>query len=282
MPPRKIRGIDILFEDDDLLVVDKAAGVLTEATRRKEAFTAENALNAYIRKGQPRSSKHVRLVHRLDRETSGALVFAKTDEVCEFLKDVWHDAVEKTYLAIAWGEPSPPSGTLAGYLYEDRDLFVRQLREPPARGGPPVKFAQTDYRTLASRRGMSLVAVKLRTGRRNQIRVQFADAGHPLVGDEKYGPGAKPFRERMCLHALSISFPHPRTGRPLLFEAPVPPVFIRLFGAGAFAGLQRSEALSNQTPSECDRAKSTSLRPFSKCAGTARLPSAHSRRTSSR
>ena len=242
MQSRRIHGLQILFEDDHVIVVDKAAGVLTEATRRGERFTAENALNIHVRKGQARSRKCVRLVHRLDRETSGVLVFAKTDEACEFLKARWHEDVVKRYLVAVWGRPDPPSGALRSYLYEDADLFVRNVAEGDLAALPRalrerVKFAETRYETASSRRGMSLVEATLRTGRRNQIRVQFAAAGHPVVGDPKYGEGVPRFAERMCLHAHKIAFPHPATGELLSFTAPAPPVFTRLFGAVPLLGL---------------------------------------------
>ena len=232
-----IRGVRILYEDEALIVVDKEPGILTEATRRGEAFTVQNALDIHVRKGQSRSSRRVWPVNRLDRETSGVLLFAKSLETREALQAVWHTEVGKTSLAIARGRPPAASGTFHGHLYEDRDLFVRQLpaddtpatRERIARLG--AKYAETDYEVLAERAGMTLVRVRLKTGRRNQIRVQFADAGCPLVGDPKYGTADKSSRERLCLHALSLSFPHPATGRRLTFRTEVPPVFSRLFPA---------------------------------------------------
>lgn len=227
----KIRGIDILYEDNDIIVVNKEHGILTEETRKGELFTAENALNNYVRKGQARSSKRVWLVHRLDRDTSGLLIFAKSEFVRESLQAVWHEKVEKIYIAAVWGTPPAKSGTLTGYLYEDKNLFVRQLSSPDERF--LTKFAQTDYEVIADDHGMTLVKVRLHTGRRNQIRVQFADIGCPLVGDSKYGPHAKPFRERMCLHAYSLTFPHPVTGKQLSFTTDIPQVFIKLFPKAA-------------------------------------------------
>ncbi len=241
-----IRGVEILFEDDAVIVVDKAPGILTEATRRGEGFTVQSALDLHVRKGQARSSKRVWPVNRLDRETSGVLLFAKSPEIREAIQAVWHSEVEKTYLAIAWGKPPAPNGSFHGYLYEDRDLFVRQLpaTDTPANRARIVqlgaKYAETDYEVLAEKADMTLLRVRLRTGRRNQIRVQFADAGCPLVGDAKYGPHAKPFRELLCLHALELSFPHPVTGKRLGFQAALPTVFTRLFPA-AFPAHERHD-----------------------------------------
>lgn len=219
-------GLEILYEDDDLIVVDKTAGLLTEATRKGEARTAENILDDYVRKGCRRSSRRVWLVHRLDRDTSGVLLFAKSEEARDILRENWPGVV-KIYLAAVWGHLREPSGVLTGYLYEDDAFFVHQTRDE--RGG---KFARTDYEALSERNGMTLVRVRLHTGRKNQIRVQFAAIGHPVVGDGKYGRHARPFRERLCLHAKSISFPHPRTGERLFFETPSPGVFDRLFPGG--------------------------------------------------
>ncbi len=232
-----IRGVNILFEDDSVIVADKAPGILTEATRRNEGFTVQSALDIHVRKGQARSAKRVWPVNRLDRETSGVLLFAKSPEIREAIQSFWHSEVEKTYLAIVWGKPPAAAGTFRGYLYEDRDLFVRQL---PADDTPVnrlrikqlnAKYAETDYAVVSEKAEMTLLRIRLRTGRRNQIRVHFADAGCPLVGDAKYGPGARPFGERLCLHALELSFPHPLAGRRLTFRAAVPAVFIRFFPA---------------------------------------------------
>lgn len=216
-------GLEILYEDDDLLVVDKMAGLLTEETRKGESRTAENVLNDYVRKGCYRSSRRVWLVHRLDRDTSGVLIFAKSEAARDILQENWPDVV-KVYLAVVWGHLKNPKDVLTGYLYEDDAFFVHQSRNE--RDG---KFARTDYETLAEKDGMTFVRIRLHTGRKNQIRVQFAAIGHPVVGDVKYGRRAKPFRERLCLHAKSISFSHPRTGKRLYFETPTPPVFERLF-----------------------------------------------------
>ena len=229
---RRLHGLSILHEDDAVIVVVKDAGLLTEATRKHDSFTAENALNLYLRKGQARSRRHVWLVHRLDRDTSGVMVFAKTEEACEFLKERWHEAVVKKYLAVTAVVPSPPAGVLRGWLREDRDLFVRQLpfaavhgeREARAQG---LKYAETEYETLRCKNGRALVLATLHTGRRNQIRVQFADAGWPILGDTKYGDrrGKGTGARRLMLHALSISFPHPATGERMEFRAPPPGEF---------------------------------------------------------
>lgn len=216
------RGIEILHEDRDLFVVCKAVGVLSTGTRRDEAFTAENVLSNYLRKGCARSTKHVYLVHRLDRETSGVMLFAKSEEAQQRLKDNWSNN-EKIYYAALWGNLKEKKGMLTSYLAEDDDLFVYSVKDP-SQG----KLSQTAYEVVAENPTMSLVKINLLTGRKNQIRVQFAESGHSLVGDPKYGRN-ETFRERLCLHAKSIAFDHPYSGKRLSFDTPLPQTFLRLF-----------------------------------------------------
>lgn len=221
--PRKYRprGLTILFEDRDLFVVDKEPGVLTTETRKGEPFTAENALNEYFRKGCGRSNKHVWLVHRLDRETSGVLLFAKTEQAQQALKDNWK-STEKFYLAIVRGHLSEKRGVITSYLAENEDQFVYSVLDP-SKG----KLSQTAYAVIKETPALSAVKVGLLTGRKNQIRVHFAERGHPVVGDPKYGK-KDPFRERLCLHAKSIAFDHPHSGQRLFFDIPAPAALSRL------------------------------------------------------
>jgi len=223
--PRKHRprGLEILHEDRDLFVVNKEPGVLTTATRKDEAFTAENVLNDYVRKGCLRSSKHVYLVHRLDRETSGVLLFAKSEEAQQRIKDNWK-STEKLYLAAVRGHLKEKAGVITSYLAENEDQFVYSVADP-SKG----KLSQTAYAVIKETPSLSLVKIRLLTGRKNQIRVQFAERGHPVVGDPKYGK-KDPFRERLCLHAKFIAFDHPHSGKRLSFDTPIPEVFARLAG----------------------------------------------------
>jgi RluA family pseudouridine synthase len=216
------RGVDILHEDRDLFVINKAIGVLSTGTRRDEAFTAENVLSNYLRKGCSRSTKHVYLVHRLDRETSGVMLYAKTEEAQQRLKDNWSKN-EKIYYAALRGHLKEKKGVLSSYLAEDEDLYVYSVKDP-AQG----KLSQTAYEVVAENPTMSLVKINLLTGRKNQIRVQFSELGHPVVGDPKYGRN-DPFTERLCLHAKSIAFDHPYSGKRMTFETPLPQTFLRLF-----------------------------------------------------
>ena len=220
----------ILFEDDDVIVIEKPAGLLATHTKlvgrlaRESQLTAENILNDYVRKGQAKSKKRVWLVHRLDRETSGVMMFAKTEEVAEKFRADWASLTEKTYRARVEGSLEEESGTFESYLLEDADGYrVRSVAAPDARrtsrSARTPKLARTEWRRISTTDGTTLVEVKLKTGRKNQIRVHFSEAGHLVIGDEKYG-GER--ASRLYLHALSLRFRHPRTGDWLEFTAPPP------------------------------------------------------------
>ena len=220
----------ILFEDDDVIVIEKPAGLLATHTKlvgrlaRESQLTAENLLNDYVRKGQAKSKKRVWLVHRLDRETSGVMMFAKSEEVAEKFRADWANLTEKTYRARVGGLLEEESGTFESYLLEDADGYrVRSVAAQDTRRAPRAartpKLARTEWRRLSMTDGTTLVEVKLKTGRKNQIRVHFSEAGHPVIGDEKYG-GER--ASRLYLHALSLRFRHPRTGEWLEFIAPPP------------------------------------------------------------
>ena len=207
--------IRILFEDADMIVVDKAEHLLSVPTEEVRHENAEALLNAYAR---------VHHVHRLDRDTSGVLVFAKTTFMRDRLQELFaaHD-IERVYVAIVYGKLREPSGTFRTFLAEDRDLRVRSVTDP-ALG----KEAITHYRTIASGRRYSMLELRLETGRRNQIRVHLAEAGHPVVGDTMYGKGRDLELRRLALHARDLGFVHPRTGAKVTFTAEIPRAFREL------------------------------------------------------
>ena len=249
----------VLFEDDDVIVIDKPAGLLTTHTQlagraaREGQRTAENILNDYVRKGQAKSKKRVWLVHRLDRETSGVMMFAKSEAVAEKFRADWANLTEKTYLARVEGILVEESGVFESHLLEDHDGYrvrsvkvdlgsaqssnpsihqsvnpsirqsfnssIKQSKQSNNQTIPLPRYARTEWRRLSTKSGTTLVEVKLKTGRKNQIRVHFSEAGHPVIGDEKYG-GER--ASRLYLHALSLRFRHPRTGEWLSFEAAPP------------------------------------------------------------
>ena len=216
-------GLALLYEDKDLLVVDKPEGLLTVATVHERSRTAHQLLTEYIRKGTGRSRKQLFVVHRLDRDTSGLLIFAKSEEAMERLKDRWKET-EKIYLAIVHGIPEKRSGTITSYLAEDEDYNVYETQD-----SSQGKLAQTVYKVIGEKKRMSLLEITLLTGRKNQIRVHLAGIGHPIAGDEKYGKGDDRL-PRMALHARSLSFRHPFSNKPLAFRSEVPELFTRLFG----------------------------------------------------
>ena len=222
---------EILYEDRDVIVIDKPAGLLSTHTRAKETNTAEEILNDYVRKGQAKSRNHVWLVHRLDRETSGVMMFAKSEAVAEWFRSNWNELTEKTYVARVAGTFAEDHGAFESYLQEDADGYkVRSVPQPSKPSKPnklfkpskPLKLARTEWRRLSETDGTTLVEVTLKSGRKNQIRVHFSEAGHPIVGDEKYG-GER--ASRLYLHSFRLRFRHPHTGEWVALES-VSPIMV--------------------------------------------------------
>ena len=217
-------GLMIIHEDEALLVVDKPPGMLTMGTETEKSRTAYFALTDYVRKGCAKSKKRIFIVHRLDKETSGILIFAKSEEAKFYLQSQWKET-KKKYLAVVHGKCEKRSETITSYLAENKAHFVYST--PDTRKG---KLSHTSYRVLKETRDFTLLEVDLLTGRKHQIRVQLADNGHPIVGDKKYGKG-KQVHKRIALHALSISIRHPISNRQCTFETKVPVYFSRLVGS---------------------------------------------------
>lgn len=213
----RLNRLRILHEDRDLLVVCKEPGLLTTSYKGDKNPTAENLLTGYLRKGSSTSRLRAYTVHRLDRETSGLLIFAKSKAVELHLKENWK-AVEKHYTAVVHGSLDEKSGKFAGYLAENDDQVVYSTSDA-ARG----KWSETLFQVIKETPRFSLLDITLLTGRKNQIRVHLAEAGHPVVGDPKYGT-KRDRVPRMALHARTLAFPHPHDGRRMEFEAPVPEV----------------------------------------------------------
>lgn len=216
------RGIEILHDDRDIYVVNKNEGILTTGTGRKDEFTAEKAMTDYFRKGSEKSSKQVYLVHRIDRETSGLLLFAKSVIAQQRLKDNWV-STEKFYLAAVQGHLKEEQGVLSSYLAESETFRVYAVPDPEQ-----GRLATTAYAVIATTPKFTLVKIRLLTGRKHQIRVHFADLGHPVFGDPRYGPGQTQAK-RLYLHAKMIAFNHPHSNARLTFNTPIPPVFADLF-----------------------------------------------------
>jgi tRNA pseudouridine32 synthase/23S rRNA pseudouridine746 synthase/23S rRNA pseudouridine1911/1915/1917 synthase len=215
-------GLSILHEDKDILVVVKPAGLLTIGTDREKSRTAHYLLNDYVRKGNPKSRNRVYVVHRLDQDTSGILVFAKTEQAKKFLQENWENT-EKHYLAIVHGRLTAKEGMISSYLVENMAQRVYSTDE-----ATKGKRSHTAYKVLEESKDFSLVDIHLLTGRKHQVRVHFAGTGHPIAGDRKYGD--KDFRSsRLALHARSISFTHPFSFKRMTFDTGIPEDFMRLF-----------------------------------------------------
>ena len=216
-------GLAILHEDRDIIVVDKPAGLLTISTDREKSRTAYFILTDYVRKGVAKSRNRIFIVHRLDRETSGILIFAKNEEAKFRLQSQWQDN-KKRYLAVVHGRCEKQAETISTYLAENQAHGVYTTQD--ARKG---KLARTAYRVLKRTKEFSLLEVNLLTGRKHQIRVHLAGIGHPVVGDERYGKEHNR-HQRLALHAQSISFAHPFSSEPLSFDTKVPDYFTALVG----------------------------------------------------
>lgn len=213
--------VKIVYEDKDIVVIEKAPGILSMGANPSQ-FCVKTVLDEYFSKRHFKCTAHV--VHRLDRETSGLMVYAKNMEMEQVLENNWHDIVyDRRYVAVVCGQLEKEGGTIQSWL-KDNKAFVT-YSSPTDNGG---KEAITHYRKLKMSEQYTLVELKLETGRKNQIRVHMADIGHPVAGDMKYGNGRDPMG-RLALHAYRLHFYHPRTGEPMMFETPFPSVFRRMF-----------------------------------------------------
>ena len=211
-------GIQILYEDDAVLVIDKPAGLLTIGTERERTKTAYFQLNEFLRERNPDKKERIFIVHRLDRETSGLIVFAKNEAVKRRLQENW-TTVEKQYLAVVEGVPKETEGTISSYLNETSTLRVYEDK-----ASKKSKYAVTKYKVLKSSRENSLIEVHIETGRKHQIRVHLSGIGHPVAGDKKYGSETDPLK-RLALHASRLSFTHPLTKKRMDFESKPPHAF---------------------------------------------------------
>ncbi len=217
--------LKIFYEDDDILVVYKGYGLLSVATERDMAknkeVTAYSILRDYLKRKDPRNKLYI--VHRLDKATSGLMMFAKTQEAKLAMQHNWNNMVlERKYVAVVEGRMEQKEGVVKSYLVENARHEVYST-EDPAKG----KLAVTYYKTLESRKGYSLVELSLETGRKNQIRVHMKDLGHPIAGDKRYGAKTSPIH-RVALHALTLRFAHPITRKDMNFTSAIPAAFEKL------------------------------------------------------
>ena len=217
----KSRYVKIVYEDRWLVVVEKNIGILSMAAGHS-SLNVKSVLDDYFLKSRQKCRAHV--VHRLDRDTSGLMVYAKDIDTEQILEHNWHQIVyDRRYVAVVSGEMEQENGTIANWLKDNKAYIT--YSSPTDNGG---KYAVTHFHVLNRTTEHSLVEYKLETGRKNQIRVHSADMGHPVCGDVKYGNGDDPLH-RLCLHAYMLCFTHPVTGEPMEFSTPIPTIFRSLF-----------------------------------------------------
>ena len=217
----KNRFVKIVYEDRWLIVVEKNIGILSMAAGHS-TLNVKSVLDDYFKKSHQKCTAHV--VHRLDRDTSGLMVYAKDIETEQILEHNWHQIVyDRRYVAVVSGEMELDEGTISNWLKDNKAYIT--YSSPVDNVG---KLAITHFHVLDRTTEHSLVEFKLETGRKNQIRVHSADMGHPVCGDMKYGNGDDPLH-RLCLHAWLLCFSHPITGQPMEFETPIPTPFRMLF-----------------------------------------------------
>lgn len=220
----KSKYVNIVYEDQYLIVIEKKPGILSMAAGHS-SLNVKTVLDDYFHRTRQKCRAHV--VHRLDRDTSGLMIYAKDMETEQILEHEWHNIVfDRRYVALCSGEMMEDTGTIANWL-KDNKAYVT-YSSPVDNGG---KYAVTHFCVLGRSVSHSLVEFKLETGRKNQIRVHSADMGHPVCGDVKYGNGDSPLH-RLCLHAYVLCFYHPVTRRPMEFSTPIPPQFKEVINKG--------------------------------------------------
>ncbi len=217
-----IKGLRIVYEDLDLIVIHKDQGLLSVSTNKENEKTAYSLLSNYVK--QADAKNQIYIVHRLDRETSGVMMFCKTFEVKKFLQTDWQETVmDRCYYVVVEGKVEADCGTVHSWLTENKNFQV--FSSPIPNGG---QEAVTHYKVLKRSKNFSLLEVRLETGRKNQIRVHMQDLGHSVIGDKKYGATSNPIN-RLGLHAFLLAFKHPSTKEVMKFLTPIPPEFDGLF-----------------------------------------------------
>lgn len=215
-----MKKIDILYEDKDIIVVNKPAGLLCVATDKQKEKTMYHRVSSYLKKSNPRSKVYI--VHRLDKDTSGIVVFAKNVSIKLRLQNNWNEIVTKRgYVALVEGKVEKTHGVIKSYLKETKTLLVYSTKDKSG------KLAITEYREVISNSLYTMLDINIKTGRKNQIRVHMSDMGNVIVGDKKYGSKKNPIR-RLCLHANILEFVHPVTKKKMHFETDIPDSFVKL------------------------------------------------------
>ncbi|HZK53147.1 MAG TPA: RluA family pseudouridine synthase [Desulfosporosinus sp.] len=215
-------GLNIVFEDASIIIIEKEAGLLSIATATEKQRTAYSILSEHVKKRDPKNKIFV--LHRLDRDTSGVMMFVKSEKVQQLLQNAWKEVVlERSYVAVVEGLVTQDQGTITSWLTESK-AFIMYSSHIPNSGQKAV----THYEVLRKNKNYSLLEVKLETGRKNQIRVHMKDIGHSIIGDKKYGAIKHPIG-RLGLHARVLAFKHPITGEDVRYETDIPKEFLSMF-----------------------------------------------------
>ena len=213
------RRIKLVYEDDDIIVINKSNGILSVSTDNKKDGTAYSIMRDYLKKKDPRLKLFI--IHRLDRDTSGLMMMAKNIEAKETMQHNWNNMVlNRKYVAVVEGKVEQEEGTIRSYLAQTSQHEMYSTDNPEE-----GQLAITRYKRLKTGNGYSLMELELDTGRKNQIRVHMKDLGHPIAGDKRYGAKTSPIH-RLALHARTLHFVHPITRKEMLFETPVPQRFM--------------------------------------------------------
>jgi len=214
------KGLNIIFEDHYLVVVEKKSGLLTVSNEKVRDNTAYFLLNEYVKKGNQRSRNRVFIVHRLDRDTSGLLIFAKTEPAKKYLQSEWKH-FEKKYYALVHGQLPEKEGLITSYLAENSVHRMYSVTNPDK-----GKLAETRYKVIRESKNYNLLLIDLLTGKKNQIRVHFSEKGHPVVGDWIYGTQENDKNiKKLALHSCFLKINHPFTKEEMTFESPLPDYF---------------------------------------------------------
>ncbi|HOO65358.1 MAG TPA: RluA family pseudouridine synthase [Bacteroidales bacterium] len=215
------RNMRLVYEDEHLIVIDKNAGLLSMASDNEKYLTAYNILSTYVKSQKP--SNRIFIVHRLDRDTSGLMMFARSEKVQSLMQRDWkRNVTARTYVALVEGKVTEPEGIVKSYIYESKSLIMHSTNDPKK-----GDLAITRWRLLKSGSEYSLLEVTLETGKKNQIRLHMQETGHSIAGDKKYGASSSPI-SRLGLHASLLAFIHPVTGKEMRFESKIPAKFRRM------------------------------------------------------
>ena len=214
----KKKKLDIIYEDKEIIVINKPAKLLTIATKNERINTLYHEVREYLYK----KNQKVFIVHRLDKDTSGIILFAKNEKTKHLLQEYWNEITKREYVALVEGKMEKQSDTIKSYLKESKTLEVYETNKKDG------KLAITNYKVIKSNNNYSLLNINILTGRKNQIRCQLSGVGHPIVGDKKYNSKKDLFR-RLCLHSSKLILKHPLTNKEYIFESSYPKVFDKVF-----------------------------------------------------